>query len=151
MEIVPIISILIAEYVGDFLLQDRNMALNKSSKIEYLLLHIFYISSSLLIGFALLSVFYLVNVITVLKFVFAYCLMHGMQDWLIWRMYSWLIRMRYSCLDSNNNVFTDEEAVQLYIKNREYAEDKLFYDIMGLDRLLHVITLIALFSVFFYF
>jgi len=161
MDLAPIITILIAEYVGDFLLQDREMALNKSNNIDYLFLHIFYIFSSLLIGLSLLSVFYLVEISSVFKFVASYCFIHAVQDWFIWNIYKAITKRKierqieYEMLEKGvhgGDLFDNvlQRRLDDFKTNKEYAEDKMFYDFIGLDRLLHTITLIALFSVFFY-
>ena len=126
--ILSIFLFLILEYIGDFLLQDREMAINKSSDIRELITHVATIVVILnLVG--VVGIFLDKTEIAILIPVgVLYGIFHAIQDWYIWRLYKYIRR--------------NED------KNFKYYEDKLFYDFIGLDRLLHIITGITLIGVF---
>jgi len=145
--------ILIAEYVGDFLLQSREMALNKSKNIHCLMRHLIAIFCCIAItgtGLGLPAVYLAA----------CYVVIHGVQDWYIWKGYKYLIYKRFKNKAENekdidglySEDFSHNQSIQyceLFEKDRDYAEDKLFYDTIGLDRTMHVITLTLLYGVFF--
>lgn len=153
--LIPLIIILIAEFIGDFLLQSRETALSKSKDIRYLIKHLCQIAWALAIGFAFTGL----NVFAALGFILCYCLIHGIQDWYIWNGYKWLVHKRIKedaeeQADKGFNTqasvpYVIENKLKRYVKERDYAEDKAFYDTIGLDRLLHIITIIILYGVFF--
>lgn len=135
--------------MGDFLLQDRETALNKSKSFKYLGQHLFAIFCCIAatgLGLGMPAV-YLAG---------CYIVVHGIQDWYIWNGYKYLVMRRIL-----NKVKTipnlTQVAKETYIQQKsivfemekEYAEDKVFYDTIGLDRLLHVITIVILYGVFF--
>ncbi len=151
----PLIMLLVAEYVGDFLLQDREMAVNKSKHIPTLLLHllaIFICIAATGLGFGWASV-YVAG---------CYIVVHGIQDWFIWNGYKWSVgkRLKKEAKEDLGTIgsegrpwYNEEERLEritkAYIGNNEYVDDKVFWDTVGLDRLLHIITLIILWGVFF--
>lgn len=159
--LIPLIIILIAEYVGDFLLQSREMALNKSKKITTLLMHLYCIGCCLIIGFGAVSYWYVIPLMVALKFTGLYCLVHGVQDWFIWKGYGAIVHRRImkqieaggkvGCTPTDGfqvkNLF--DISITAFMRDKDYAEDKVFYDIIGLDRLLHILTLVILYGVFF--
>jgi hypothetical protein len=159
--IIPLLIILIAEFVGDFLLQSREMALNKSKEIKVLLMHLYYIASSLIISFGLASIWFAIPFIATFKFVILYCLIHGIQDWFIWNGYKLLVHLRIvkktekELKEKHNGMLPSytaaliQQRLENFVENKEHAEDKAFYDTIGLDRLLHVATIIILYGVFF--
>ena len=138
---INIILILIAEYIGDFLLQDREMALNKSKDIKVLLKHLRKIGAMLFI-----PLIFMLPIYNVLLFIGVYCLVHGIQDWFIWKGYGLIVYRRFKVNKSHNQTM---ERCEKFVLNKEYADDKVFYDVIGLDRLLHVITLVVLCGIFF--
>ena len=139
-----LIIILIAEYIGDFLLQDRETALNKSKDLSYLISHMNSIAMVLIIVVGVLK---FSGVITGLAtpFVALYCLLHGIQDWFIWRGYKLHVikKLGFTGMD------LDHPPIKKELEEFKYYEDKAFYDTIGLDRLLHVIALVILYGVFF--
>lgn len=159
--LLPLIIILVAEYVGDFLLQSRYTALNKSKDIRVLGRHLFEIAIMLCAGFALIP-FLLKGVLPLMAvayFIGWYCLIHGVQDWFIWNGYKYLVyrRVKKAAVEQykkGNNTkdsikYVVENKMKSFVTDKEYAEDKAFYDTIGLDRVLHVITLVVLYGVFF--
>lgn len=139
------ILILVAEYVGDFLLQDRETALNKSKSLKHLNRHLFAIFCCIAatgLGFGMPAVYLAA----------CYVVIHGVQDWFIWKGYGAILYRRYEKEggwnpdDKHNQILWFLEEFK---RRRLYAEDKVFYDLIGLDRLLHIITLIILYGLFF--
>jgi len=148
-----LILILIAEYVGDFLLQDRDVAARKSKEFSALFTHAVYL-------FISLSVVSLFVGSSMILFAIVYTAIHAFQDHFIWRIYYRIIRNRFSreveAAKIKGNKYTDnyvKNQVNVMIANftadNKYAEDKVFYDIIGLDRLLHVTTIVILWRMFF--
>lgn len=149
--ILPLITLLIAEFVGDFLLQDREMALKKSSDLKFLAKHlfaIFVVMAATGLGFGMPSV-YLAG---------CYVIIHGIQDWYIWNGYKYLVgkRLMKEVKDDLSKLVTNDKEQELFQArvssfeaSREYAEDKVFYDTIGLDRVLHIVTIVVLYGVFF--
>lgn len=159
--LIPLIVILIAEYVGDFLLQNREMALNKSKDITVLFAHLVQIFIMLCIGlYIAIIVWFQIPAYVAILFSLSYCLIHGIQDWYIWKGYQRIVYHRFknkveSAKDKDgkyHHEYSHNQAIQyceLFKKNKDYAEDKVYYDFIGLDRLLHIITIIILYGVFF--
>lgn len=134
-----LLSLLLLEYIGDFLLQSRYIALNKSKNLKVLGFHGLAIFLCLSIPAFWLggSVIYLAG---------AYTLIHCVQDWYIWNLYKYLLSKRFK---KEKIGYSFKTRAYLFELNKEYAEDKLFYDIIGLDRFLHIITLILLWNYFY--
>lgn len=137
-ELIPLLVILVAEFVGDFLLQSREIALSKSSNLKSLGKHLFAIFMCMAatgLGFGLPAV-YLAG---------CYIVIHGVQDWFIWRAYKarLISRLGFDEMDLQHPPIKEE------LERFQYWEDKAFYDTIGLDRLLHVLSIIVLYGVFF--
>ena len=109
----------IIHFIADFLLQSRDMARNKSSNLYYLIEHCKILA---IVFFAFLYPFMLLNTFI---FILTNTLIHGIIDWHIWRIYKWIRRKE------NINTF-------------KYWEDSLFYSFIGLDQLLHGLTIIGI-------
>ncbi len=114
MQFSAIIAIVIGHFIGDWLLQTREMALNKSKDVNWLLMHlgilsipIFIVSFSLHLSYNLCAVWFLTNII-----------LHGIQDWNIWRIAGYFLAK--TCK-------TKEEA----------WNTSLFWNVVGLDIALH--------------
>jgi len=139
----PLVLILIAEYIGDFIFQSREIALNKSKDIKVLVKHmaiIFGCMGATAFGLGLPAL-YLAG---------CYVIIHGIQDWFVWRGYKAVI---YKRVMKKFNQLGQGEAGLAWVRNNlnahKYWEDKLFYDFIGADRLLHIITIIVLYGIFF--
>ena len=114
---------LIAEYIADFLEQDRETALNKSSNFRYLFKHGVDIWSTIGIAgliFGIQEIIYMSAI---------YAAIHMIQDKFIWSYYKYSIKNKGS--------------------NFEYWNDKTFYDVIGLDRLLHVLTIVGMYAIYY--
>lgn len=140
---------MLIHFVADFLLQSREMGKNKSTKFLVLLQHIsiqficFVVLLTPVVGFAPAFTFALGN-----------ALIHGVIDWNIWRLYKYSVLKRLyddegndyipnvSKTGPNHSLMSDSKVWQ-------YQEDHWFYATIGLDQLLHTVTIIALFGILF--
>ena len=114
--------LLFYEYICDFILQSREVAENKTKDIKALGIHL---SSFLLLLIPLFLMGYTLSV--ALTFVLMYALIHGLIDMSLWGFYRKSAEKR---------------------KIKEYWNDKEFYDFIGLDRYLHIVSFILLYSVY---
>lgn len=119
-------------FVADFLLQSREMGKNKSSKPIVLLQHL---SIQFVVFSLVLGVIY--GPIQATGFALVNAMIHGVIDWNIWRGYKWFAAKR---------IYVDSEGVSHHslIRGGEWCfwEDHWFYVTIGLDQLLHGLTLI---------
>ena len=118
-----LILILIAEYFGDFLFQDRDIAKRKSSELSSLFYHgaIIYCSVMVLAGIPMWWL-YGIEILNPLVFLsLSYALIHMIQDWYIWRIFKKLIRSR---IRKESKIFISkinldrEEPEDNIVKNR---------------------------------
>ena len=152
--LIPLVLILVAEYVGDFIFQSRDMALNKSKDVKVLFQHLSYIALMLFgvfVGMWLGGLYLPFHLI--ILYILSYCMIHGIQDWYIWKGYAVIVSKRMEARALTRGIGCSPErlarTIKHFVDTKEYAEDKIFYDTIGLDRLLHVITLVVLWGVFF--
>lgn len=146
--------LLILHFIADFLLQSREMGKNKSSNNTYLFKHISIIFFVILIG---LIPFLGLKLAFVVAFYNA--LIHAIIDKFIWNAYKLYaykqimkaIRQEYrdtfgenTCQDDKSLEVTASESYQKRIRNWQYWEDHWFYTTIGLDQLLHALTLTVL-------
>ncbi len=117
-----IVYIFFLHFIADFLLQSREMGQKKSQEFGWLILHILTQFAVLLVG---LWGFW--GLEKSLIFTSLYCVLHGTQDWYIWRAYKFSVLKRFKELT-----------------NFKYWEDSWFYTTIGLDQLLHFSTLYVL-------
>lgn len=128
----------VTHFIADFIFQSRTMGKKKSENIGYLALHLLIIFLMFVgAGFA---VFYQMSGNAKLSFVYAVVLsvvnatVHGLIDWNIWSLYKLSVYMRYK----NDQNFDKEKY--------EYWNDSWFYGTIGLDQLLHGLTIIVLYG-----
>jgi len=131
-----IAKLLVLHYIADFLLQPREMGQKKSSEPKWLLAH-------LAIQFAIFAPF------TSAWFALANCAVHGVIDWYIWRGYKLTAyyRIRKDVIAKYGSwTQPPEEDVNIKagIASWQYWTDKIFYDTIGFDQLLHGLTLVTL-------
>jgi len=140
-----LIAMLVTHFVADFLLQSREMGKKKSSEPKWLLAHLaIQFACFLLYGW---------------KFALLNTLVHGAIDWHIWRLYklSVYVRIKRSVAKLEQTFakkegvaawFTEAQREQQYdheANTWQYWEDHWFYATIGLDQLLHMITIVVLF------
>ena len=136
---------LILHFIADFLLQSREMGQKKSKEFKWWIYHIliqftvFMVALSFFIGPEKAFYFSLFNAI-----------IHGIIDGMIWNVYSWGVLQRTY---KGQNFFPkgsigDHEHKQAHIKKLKetwkYWEDHWFYSTIGLDQLLHSLTIVLL-------
>ena len=128
MEITVLATILIgSHFLGDWYLQSRQMATNKSSDFNVLLHHVGIVSLVLV-----LALFHTIAFPVLLWKLGVNALVHGLIDWNIWSFYKRMVK--------NEGPRTDSEMLKY-----EYWKDKRFYDFIALDQFLHLATLAILF------
>ena len=116
-----IAKLLVLHFLADFLLQPREMATKKSIDPHWLFAH-------LVIQF---GVFCVVG----WKFALANAAIHGVIDWNIWRLYKLSVAKRFPEFN-----WKDPKQASTY----DYWNDSWFYHTIGLDQLLHGLTLVLL-------
>jgi len=121
--VILMVVFLISEYIGDFILQSREIATTKSSNLDSLQQHSMVVGT--IVSIAMAGAFSYVwdspaGILGGIFFGMFYGVIHGFQDACIWKVYKYIRR----------------EAGDKF----EYWNDKLFYDFIGLDRMLHIIT-----------
>lgn len=134
---------MVIHFVADFLLQSREMGKNKSIYFKVLLQHIgiqfamFALLLSPFLGIKMAIIFALYN-----------SAVHGVIDWYIWKGYK--LFAGYKLLkditkdypeisEKDKNGLLAERA-----KNFKFWEDHWFFATIGLDQLLHTVTIINL-------
>lgn len=108
---------LVIHFLADFLLQSREMGEKKSSSIEWLGKHVLIV----LICFLPFGI----------EFAVLNAGIHAIIDGSIWNIYKISVYNRFPEAD----------------ENYEYWKDSWFYTTIGLDQLLHVLTILILFKV----
>ena len=123
----------VTHFVADFLLQSREMGKKKSSEPAFLAFH-------LLIQF--FSFWFVLWATTNVQFAFVFALsnaaIHGIIDWNIWRLYK-LYAYKAIAKNPQHPLLTGNPT-----EPWKYWEDHWFYSTIGLDQLLHGLTLIGL-------
>ena len=115
----------LCHFVADFLMQPRWMAELKSSRFAVLSLHC--IAQWALPLFVLMPFYPEVAMyVTATN-----AIIHGVIDWNIWKLYKLSVKWR-----------SDEPDMEKLKANWKYWEDHWFYATIGLDQLLHSLTLI---------
>jgi hypothetical protein len=121
--------LLVVHFVADFLLQPREMATQKSVNPKWLYGHLAI--QCAMFGIAL-GPFYGDKA---LLFAFCNSLVHGLIDWNIWRLYKLSVVKRYPELN-----WSDPEQA----KQWDFWNDSWFFHTIGLDQMLHGLTLVLL-------
>lgn len=125
-----LVLLIVIHIVFDFFFQTREMGKNKSSKLSYLIPHLFIIS----LGLSIYATFcgrYTHN--QGVMFVAGNVILHGVIDWNIWRLFKTLVIFRLS------------KGKKLYlVTDYKYWEDSMFYNFIAIDQALHAICYLAL-------
>jgi hypothetical protein len=120
-----LIYLFVLHFIADFLLQSREMGKKKSVEFNWLAKHLAIQFAIFLVG---LSIF---NVECTVEFAGLNAIIHGIIDWNIWKLYKVSVYLR------------DKTATP---ETWKYWDDHWFYATIGLDQLLHAITLIGLYQ-----
>jgi len=132
-----LICLFITHFISDFFFQSRNMGKKKSKEILYLILH----GNILFFAFILCSfIFIEYNIAAMISL--SLVIIHCLQDWYIWRIYQYYVLVKLQ----NENLGCTNKELKEYINSEDYKywEDYWFYVTLGLDQLLHFITIILI-------
>jgi len=122
MNILFAILLFVAHYVGDFLLQSREIAENKSKRIGYLVMHGFFVFIPIGVVLAIVST---IGIGPAIFAAILYVLFHMVQDHFIWSYFEYKARLGgWQRGDENFN--------------------RWFFRILGLDQMLHMIVLFVI-------
>jgi len=145
---------LILHYTADFQLQSRDMAKNKSTNVLVLFKHALIIFTVFTLG---LGIAYGRKFgVNVWIFSFLNAIIHMFIDGTIWNIYKWLVTRKLE-KDVVGVIKLDPEQhyppiqiipIEKRLKEYKFWEDSMFYDTIGLDQFLHVLTIIALGGIF---
>lgn len=145
---------LVLHFIADFVLQPRAMGKLKSEKLLWLFGHLAI--QTIIMG---LGLYYFLGLKSTLLFTGLNTLVHGIIDWYIWKGYKKVtylrlknsatktIEYRIQTGDKNLEVVKDQlilDEIKHQADHWQYWEDHWFYVTIGLDQLLHVLTLIVL-------
>jgi len=130
-ELFDILIIFCLHFVGDFLLQSRSMGRNKGKSILWLFAHVFvyttflYWGWSSFIGFSEYSLYVMFGVYHLIF------ITHFLTDLITSKIsgYAYL-----KCTDNNLS------------KKLKYRWEHMFWSIIGLDQLIHIISLILIYN-----
>jgi hypothetical protein len=133
---------MVSHFVADFLLQSREMGKTKSTVFKVLCEHV-------IIQYLTLWAFLLFFVGPTLAVEISLCnaLVHGLIDWNIWKLYKWSAKYRIE-KRIDTHLFLKADGAVVLADKWEYWEDHLFYTTIGIDQLLHGLTLVALAGLF---
>lgn len=145
-----VVYCLFLHFLGDFILQPREMGRKKSSDMKYWAAHVGIQILTFLFG-----LWYFVGPDMALKIAVANGLIHGLIDAFIWKGYALSVWKRRRGIAIRNNwnekseVFSQlstrpKEAAAYLKKNFKYWEDHWFYATIGLDQMLHTVTIVLL-------
>jgi len=136
-----LITILFLEWIGDFLLQSREMGKTKSEKPSVLIQHLVLLS----IPLAVAGWVWGLDPIKWMWFLWLNAAIHGFIDWNIWKGYKYSVLSRLGLIGMD----LDHPPIKKQIEEYRYYEDSWFYSTIGLDRFLHVATIIGLYALLF--
>ena len=125
----------ISHWVGDFLLQSREMGQKKSQDKGILLEHLYIITGVLIIP----AILVFNNPILSIWFCIANALFHGIIDWYIWRFYKARIIRKYPMYHPEQ--VKEYKKLGTIIPEFKYWEREDFYSTIGLDQCLHYLTI----------
>lgn len=143
----------ICHFVADFLLQSREMGKTKSTNFLVLLEHLVIQFGVMFTVLCLVPPpLAIIGVLLALKLSGLNALVHGVIDWNIWRGYKWSVVQRLyqsrhlrpeenPLIDWEKYTMSSDMTVTKYWK---YWDDHWFYATIGLDQLLHGLTMIVL-------
>lgn len=109
--------IIITHFVSDWILQPRSVARRKSSSFSWMLKHLLVIFAVTLIFFLAAGILWWLSIV--------YMILHGVQDWFLWRVYEYC-----------RGPYTPE-----YISSNKFAEDYWWYFTIAIDQILHLLLL----------
>ena len=124
----------IAHFIADFLLQSRQMGKEKSEKFPVLIVHVGTQIIVMYIGLLFVLSGSVAATIAVLNGI-----VHGIIDWNIWKGYKWTVKKWLKNNPDHVDTINFKE-----IGVWKYWDDHVFYSTIGLDQLLHTLTIVIL-------
>lgn len=152
-----LLTALTAHLIGDFFLQGREIAKQKSENLKALGQHVLTVSLVMYVFLMVVTLdFYYALVFSVANGV-----IHGLIDWNIWKSYkAYAIsmikkaaqeeasRVRLTLVGKSKNQ-TRGEKIDILLKakqNFKFWEDHWFYVTIGVDQWLHAVTIVILWA-----
>jgi hypothetical protein len=142
-----LLLIMLAHFAGDFLMQTRTMGRMKSKHAGWLMLHVLFVSLTILAAAGLVM-----DVKTAIIFTLLNAAAHAITDVALWRLYAFSAWKRrhntpWEKLPMPKEMGSTAENVKVRIKTRwKYWEDPLFYHTIGFDQFLHYAAIILLYG-----
>ncbi len=145
-----ILIIIVAHFIGDWWLQSRRMAENKSKDLKVLAHHGYNIGMTL--GVAALILFWEPSV--ALLWVFINTTLHMGQDWFLWRLAGKYVAQSIMLEKTEDADKLNESLETVYgtdfnnirvdnINPIDIYKSKSFWNVVGLDQTLHYLVLFA--------
>jgi len=131
-------------------MQSREMGQKKSNEWRWLARHLLIQFSFFLFGLGIFSLFAEISVQAVLLIPILNTIVHGVIDWNIWRLYKlyvWRKLVKKYEVKYPDRKLAAPNYAKAEAMSYPYWEDHLFYSTIGFDQLLHILTIIALFTV----
>jgi hypothetical protein len=124
-----IIYLLTCHFIADFIMQTREMAVNKSSSTYWLTRHVFaYGNTMLFSGFVGVVIMYLfgIELFHLIPLIIGYVLLNAGLHWV-------------------TDYFTSKQTTRLYMKEQDKIKPNYhnFFVMIGLDQLIHGVCLIG--------
>jgi hypothetical protein len=131
MPVSAVLLIVLLHFIGDFVLQPRSIATNKSSSLKHLGYHMLILQTTFMVGIW----HYTGQQFTgdPAGFVFCNSMAHGVTDYFTWRFYKLTVYLR------------DRQATK---ETWKYWEDWWFYTTIGIDQAIHMATAFGLYYYF---
>jgi hypothetical protein len=117
-----VISLIVAHFIGDWILQSREMALKKSKNFRVLANHLWIMAAPLV----LVGIIFNLSRVAFAIYIFS----HLLIDWFLPKLY---LSIR------------GENAYDYYESGADYKEDYYFWSTIAIDQMLHIVILMALF------
>jgi hypothetical protein len=116
-------ALIVCHFVGDWLLQSRYIAENKSRNFWVLINHLAIVHAILIIGLYIVGYITRVNLFYVTGALIVNTILHGLIDWHIWKFY---VKYYHDPLNPDK-------------------KPKAFYNTIAIDQSLHLICLMYFF------
>lgn len=132
------IYLVLAHFFGDWLLQSRKMAQNKSQDLWTLLCHLMVVTAIIAYALALfMGRRFLAHTDAFIYLLTLNAVSHGLIDWFIPRIYLWI---RGDCAYERGAFWQPVGG-----EGRQVKHDYYFFTTIALDQILHLTILFALF------
>ena len=131
----------IAHFIGDFVLQSREMGKNKSKYAGVLIAHTCILwSTTVFIG---LLIGYDMTKTEVLEFATINSLAHMVIDGIVWNVYKANVRNQLKMICPGENA----EYIEYRLEEWKFWEDHTFFTFIGFDQMSHMLTIIIVYGV----